>query len=221
MIHDSNTTQGEVRQFASISNRPANLTISQQGTDISYLATGEIGTITYSGEGDGQYNALRLNDLPSEFQLQLGETLSFNAPEGVGSVEVQISNASTPLTMDDDHARFWIDQNSGQASMSMKLSNLTSVILYPPSEEGALGVAGNSRLVMNRTGSSPFSVLLDDVSQRDDKFLGLSGRVHIDPLPANVEMFLPSSNNSDIITVPEFSEADGVLSLSFFLYGMI
>ena len=221
MIHDSNTTQGDVRQFASISNRPANLTISQQGTDISYLATGEIGTITYSGEGDGQYNALRLNDLPSEFQLQLGETLSFNAPEGVGSVEVQISNASTPLTMDDDHARFWIDQNSGQASMSMKLSNLTSVILYPPSEEGALGMAGNSRLVMNRTGSSPFSVLLDDVSQRDDKFLGLSGRVHIDPLPANVEMFLPSSNNSDIITVPEFSEADGVLSLSFFLSGMI
>ena len=98
LIHNSNSTDGEVRQFASISNRPENLTISQQGTDISYSATGEIGTITYSGEGNGQYNAMRLNDLPSQFDLQLGDTLSFSAPDGVGSVEVQISNATTPLT---------------------------------------------------------------------------------------------------------------------------
>ena len=37
MIHDSNTTQGDVRQFASISNRPANLTISQQ-EQISHIS---------------------------------------------------------------------------------------------------------------------------------------------------------------------------------------
>ncbi len=221
LIHNSNTTDGEVRQFASISNRPENLTISQQGTDISYSATGEIGTITYSGEGNGQYNAMRLNDLPSQFDLQLGDTLSFSAPDGVGSVEVQISNATTPLTMDGDHARFWTDQNSGEASMSLKLSNLTSVVLYPPEEQGAEGPRGNSQLVMNRTGSSPFSVLLDDVSERDDEFLGLTGRVYLDPLPANVTLSLPSSENSEIISVPEFGEADGVLSLSFFLSGMI
>ena len=221
MIHNSNTTDGEVRQFASISNRPQDLTISQQGANINYSSTGEIGTITYSGEGDGQYNALRLNDLPSEFQLQLGDTLAFVAPDGVGSVEVQISNATNPLTMNGDHARFWTNQNTGEASMSMKLSNLTSVILYPPQEEGASGEAGNSKMVMNRTGSSPFSVLLDDVSERDDEYLGLNGRIYLDPLPANVTFSLPSTNNSQLISVPEFSEADGVLSLSFFLSGMI
>lgn len=219
--HLQNTTDGDIKQFASISNRPENLTISQQGTDIIYSATGEIGTITYSGEGDGQYNALRLNDLPSQFELKLGDTLSFAAPDGVGSVEVQISNATTPLTMDGDHARFWLDQNSAEASMSLKLSNLTSIVLTPPEEPGALGQRGNSQLVMNRTGSSPFSVLLEDVSDREDKFLGLSGRVHLDPLPANVTLFLPSSEKADIISVPEFGEADGVLSLSFFLSGMI
>ncbi len=219
--HLENTTDGDIKQFASISNRPENLTISQQGTDIIYSATGEIGTITYSGEGDGQYNALRLNDLPSQFELKLGDTLSFAAPDGVGSVEVQISNATTPLTMDGDHARFWLDQNSAEASMSLKLSNLTSIVLTPPEEPGALGPRGNSQLVMNRTGSSPFSVLLEDVSDREDKFLGLSGRVHLDPLPANATLFLPSSEKADIISVPEFGEADGVLSLSFFLSGMI
>ena len=75
LTHFSNTTDGEVTQFASISNRPENLTISQQGSTITYSATGEIGTITYSGEGDGQYNALRLNELPSQFQLELGLSL--------------------------------------------------------------------------------------------------------------------------------------------------
>ncbi|MGB1475832.1 MAG: hypothetical protein ACPG73_06500 [Candidatus Poseidoniaceae archaeon] len=221
MRHFSNSTEGDVRQFASISNRPSNLTIAQQGSQITYTASDEIGTITYSGEGDGQYNALRLNGLPSQFELELGDTLAMSAPDGIGSIEVQISNASVPLTMDDDHARFWIDQVSGQASMSLRLSNLTSIVLNPPEEPGALGQRGNSELVMNRTGSSPFSVLLEDVSERDDKFLGLSGRIHIDPLPANVTLSLPSSENSDMITIPEFGDADGILALSFFLSGMI
>ena len=221
MRHFSNSTDGDVRQFASISNRPSNLTIAQQGSQITYTASDEIGTITYSGEGNGQYNALRLNGLPSEFELELGDTLAMSAPDGIGSIEVQISNASVPLTMDDDHARFWIDQVSGQASMSLRLSNLTSIVLSPPEEPGALGQRGNSELVMNRTGSSPFSVLLEDVSERSDKFLGLSGRIHLDPLPANVTLSLPSSENSDMITIPEFGDADGILALSFFLSGMI
>ena len=219
--HFENTTEGDVRQFASISNRPENLTISQQGTQISYTSTGEIGTITYSGEGNGQYNALRLIDLPSEFDLDLGDTLSFNAPNGVGAIEVQISNASTPITMDGDHARFLINQNEGEASMSFRLSNLTSVTLLPPEQPGAKSVAGNSKLIMNRTGSSPFSLLLEDVSDREDEFLGLSGRVYLDPLPANAELSLPSSENSEMITIPEFGQQDGILSLSFFLSGMI
>ena len=221
MRHFSNSTDGDVRQFASISNRPSNLTIAQQDSLITYSASDEIGTITYSGEGDGQYNALRLNGLPSQFELELGDTLAMSAPNGVDSIEVQISNASVPLTMDDDHARFWIDQISGQASMSLKLSNLTSIVLNPPQEPGAVGPRGNSQLVMNRTGSSPFSVLLEDVSDRSDKFLGLSGRIHLDPLPANVTLSLPSSENSDMITIPEFGDAEGILALSFFLSGMI
>ena len=219
--HFENTTDGDVQQFASISNRPENLTIAQQGSKISYSATGEIGTITYSGEGNGQYNALRLIDLPSEFDLELGDTLSLNAPAGIGAIEVQISNASTPLTMDDDHARFWINQNEAEASMSFRLSNLTSVYLLPPEQPGAVGVAGNSRLVMNRTGSSPFSMLLEDVSDRDDKFLGLNGKIFLDPLPANATLSLPSTENSEMITIPQFGQQDGILSLSFFLSGMI
>ena len=164
---------------------------------------------------------MRLNGLPSEFELELGDTLAMSAPNGVDSIEVQISNASVPLTMDDDHARFWIDQISGQASMSLKLSNLTSIVLNPPQEPGAVGSRGNSQLVMNRTGSSPFSVLLEDVSDRSDKFLGYQEEFTSILFQPNVTLSLPSSENSDMITIPEFGDAEGILALSFFLSGMI
>jgi hypothetical protein len=221
LAHNSNTTSGEIKQFATISNRPSNLTISQQGTDISYDASSDIGTITYSGEGEGQYNALRLIDLPSKFELQLGDELGFQAEGGVGAIEVQISNASIPLTMDGDHARFWVDQNSAEASMSLRISNLTNVQLFPPDEPGANGPTGNSKLLMNRSQSSQFGILLEDLSVRDDEFLGMNGRIFLDPLPRNVEFSIPTSNKSSIIQVPEFGEKEGILSLSFFLSGMI
>ncbi|GIR67163.1 MAG: hypothetical protein CM15mP71_3890 [Candidatus Poseidoniales archaeon] len=85
--------------------------------------------------------------------------------------------------MDDDHARFWIDQVSGQASMSLRLSNLTSIALNP---RGARLGQRQQRTGDNRTGSSPFSGTAGGCKRKGDKFLGLSGRIHIDPLPANV-----------------------------------
>jgi hypothetical protein len=219
--HIANSTDGEVKQFATISNRPLNLTITQIDSIINYQASGDIGTITYSGEGDGQYNALRLTDLPSQFTLELGDTLGFYASEGVGAVEVQISNATEPLTMNGDHLRFWVDENNAEASMSFKISNITRVNLFPPDEPGASGPTGNSRFEMERIGSSPFSVLLEDQSIREDEFLGMTGRAHFEPLPANITFSLPSSKKSTIIKIPEFGQANGVLSLSFFLGGMI
>jgi len=219
--HSSGTTEGKVRQFATISNRPDTLLINQIGTNIYYTASGPIGTITYSGEGDGQYNALRLVGLPSEFSLELGDTLGFTAEQGVDEIVVQISNATEPLTMDGDHIRFWVDENSGEASMSMRISDITRINQYPPDEPGSRGTSGNSRFEMERTGSSPFGILLEDVSVREDEFMGLSGRAHLNPLPANISFSLPTSQNSQVIQIPDFGESNGVLSLSFFLGGMI
>ena len=219
--HFNNTTEGNVRQFASISNRPSNLTITQINTTINYISTGDIGSITYSGEGGGQYNALRLVDLPKQFTLQLGDTLGFIAPDGVGAIEVQISNATIPMTMDDDHLLFSVNENMAEASMSLRISNITRVNLFPPDEPGERGPSGNSNFELERIGSAPFNVLIEDSSIRSDEFLGLNGRAYFDPLPANISFSLPTSQNSNLIDIPEFGDTDGILSLSFFLSGMI
>ena len=47
------------------------LEIIQSGTSIEYLSSGKINSITYSGEGDGQFNALRLIELGEQFSIDL------------------------------------------------------------------------------------------------------------------------------------------------------
>ena len=73
---------------------------------------------------------------------------------------------------------------------------------------------------MNRTGSSPFSVLLEDVSERR-RILRPLWKNSPDPLPANLTLSLPLQITQISFRSPEFGDADGILALSFFLSGMI
>ena len=57
---------------------------------------------------------------------------------------------------------------------------------------GAIGPEGNSRLELVRSSSAVFNILLEDESQYDDSFLGMNGRIHINPLPANITIAVPS-----------------------------
>ena len=159
---ETGTLDGSLKQFAIISNRPASLEIIQSGTSIEYLSSSKINSITYSGEGDGQFNALRLIELGEQFSIDLGETLSFVSVEPVSAIEVQISNATTPLTMDGDHVRFWVNESLQEASLSARISNITEIHQYPPLQEGADGLLGNNRIEMKRSGSKPFGIIIDD-----------------------------------------------------------
>ena len=57
----------------------------------------------------------------------LGDTVGYVADGPMESIQVQMTNASTPLTMDGDHVRFWVDEDTAEASLSMKLSDITSI----------------------------------------------------------------------------------------------
>lgn len=221
LLHETGTLDGSLKQFAIISNRPASLEIIQSGTSIEYLSSSKINSITYSGEGDGQFNALRLIELGEQFSIDLGETLSFVSVEPVSAIEVQISNATTPLTMDGDHVRFWVNESLQEASLSARISNITEIHQYPPLQEGADGLLGNNRIEMKRSGSKPFGIIIDDQTLREDPFRGLSGIGSIDPLPANLSFSVPNTNDSDILKVPDFGQDSGILALSFFLGELI
>ena len=58
---------------------------------------------------------------------------------------------------------------------------------------------------------------MEDVSNYDDPFLGLNGMMRLEPLPANLEIVLPSDLDSSGLEIPDFGEGEGVEALSFFL----
>ena len=215
--HSGSNFENVTAQSAMISNRPAFLSVVQDPAKLVYSASEPIGTITYGGEQGAQRNAIRLEGLPAEFQLNLGDNVGFQAETPITSIMVQMTNATTPLTMDGDHFRFWVDADSAQASLSAKISNVQSVQRYSPIDPNSTGPEGSARYALQRQVSAPFSISMEDVSNYEDPFLGLNGMMRLEPLPANLEILLPSDLDSSGLEIPDFSQGEGVEALSFFL----
>ncbi len=219
--HHGTVFDDAVQQSATVSNRPSSFSVVQTDSELSYSASTPIGTITYGGTSGEQRNAIRLAGLPASFSILLGDTIGYVASEPMDSIQIQMTNASQPLTMDGDHFRYWVDENNGEASLSAQISNVTSLQRLSPLVPSAIGPEGNSRIQLLRSSSSPFNVLMEDVSIYDDPFLGLNGKARLDPLPANITMAYPSSVDSTNLQLPDFGDGEGIEAVSFFLGDLV
>jgi hypothetical protein len=219
--HEDGDLNNAIKQSAMVSNRPAQFNILQQAESLQYQASEPIGTITYGGQSGEQRNAIRLSGLPSTFALVLGDTVGYVADGPMESIQVQMTNATTPLTMDGDHVRFWVNEDTAEASLSLKLSDITSIERLSPLVPGSLGPEGNSEVRLVRSSSSPFGVSFEDKSTHENPFKGLNGQVYFDPLPANISLTLPSDVDSDGLELPTFGEEEGIEALSFFLGDLV
>jgi len=221
ILHDDGDLLSSNQQSATLSNRPSTFNVTQTSEALTYSASVPIGTITYGGNGDGQRNAIRLSGLPSSFQLILGDTIGYVASTPMDLIEVQLTNATQPLTMDGDHFRFWVNETNGETSLSTAISDVTSIRRLSPLDPGASGPEGNSRIELIRADSSPMNILLEDETDYEDKFKGMNGRITIDPLPANIIVAYPSDVDSTGLELPTFDEGNGVQALSFFLGDLV
>ena len=147
----------------------------------------------------------------------LGDTVGYVANAPMDAIQIQMTNASTPVTMDGDHMRFWVNEDTAEASLSVQLSDITSIQRLSPLVPGSSGPEGNSQVQLVRSSSSPFSVSFEDETVHSDPFLGLNGMVSFDPLPANISLTLPSEVDSEGLELPTFGEEEGIEALSFFL----
>ena len=221
LLHNDGDLVSANQQSATLSNRPSTFNVTQTAEALTYSASAPIGTITYGGNDEQQRNAIRLNGLPSSFQITLGDTVGYVASTPMESIEVQLTNATQPLTMDGDHFRFWVNETSGEASLSTAISDVTSLRRLSPLTPGSSGPEGNSRIELIRASSVPMNVLLEDVSPHLDSFKGMNGRIAIDPLPANITVAYPSGVDSSGLELPTFDDGDGVQALSFFLGDLV
>ncbi|MBT4070144.1 MAG: hypothetical protein HOL72_00280 [Euryarchaeota archaeon] len=219
--HHGGDLENAVQQSATVSNRPSSFSVIQTADELSYSASTPIGTITYGGTSGDQRNAIRLAGLPATFSILLGDTIGYYATEPMDSIQIQMTNASQPLTMDGDHFRYWVDDNNGEASLSAQISNVTSLQRLSPLVPSSSGPEGNSRIQLLRSSSSPFNIMMEDVSVYDDPFLGMNGKARLDPLPANITMAYPSSVDSTSLQLPDFGDGEGIEALSFFLGDLV
>ncbi|MED6338019.1 MAG: hypothetical protein VYC12_03220, partial [Candidatus Thermoplasmatota archaeon] len=195
--------------------------IIQTSSALTYQASEPIQSITYGGKSPSQQNSIQLNGLPSDFTLTLGDTLGYTGNQPIESIIIQLTNASEPKTMDGDHFRFWIDQDTAEASMSLKISDIISLTRFSPQVPDAVGPEGNSQIEMIRSQSSPFYIMFEDESQYEDEFLGMNGKAILQPLPSNISVEFPSTVDSSSLELPSFDEGEGIESLSFFLGDLV
>ena len=219
--HNDGDQANAITQSAMVSNRPDTLKIIQTSSALTYQASEPIQSITYGGKSPAQQNSIQLNGLPSDFSLTLGDTLGYTGNQPIESIIIQLTNASEPKTMDGDHFRFWIDQDTAEASMSLKISDIISITRFSPQVPDAVGPEGNSQIEMVRSQSSPFYIMFEDESQYEDQFLGMNGKAILQPLPSNISVEFPSTVDSSSLELPSFDEGEGIESLSFFLGDLV
>ncbi|MCS5538192.1 MAG: hypothetical protein NZ770_08800, partial [Candidatus Poseidoniaceae archaeon] len=193
--HDSGTLDGQM-QNAHISDRPQNIRMEQTSEHVIYDADSNIGTITYTASEGKQRNALRLESLPSNFEILLGDELGYRSIEPLGAIHLQITNATAPTTMSGDHIHFWMDKDINEATLSGRLSNITQISRVSPEFEGASGKEGNGHVILERSSASRLDILMRDESSHSDPYLGFNASIRLDPLPASVGFDYPSEVSS-------------------------
>jgi len=174
--------------------------------------------MTYVGLDGNQRQGANIHDMPAEFIFEFGEQTSFIAETPISTVEVQISNASEPVTMTGDHFLFHHDSINETSTISTRLTGIKELGWISPIEEGALGASGRGTAFLKSAGDRPMSINIDNAPTADSS--GLSALALIDPLPSHLSVEIPTGkDNSSELVLPEFNSTKGLSGVAFFIGG--
>ena len=156
--------------------------------------------------------------MPAEFIFEFGEQTSFIAETPISTVEVQITNASEPITMTGDHFLFHHDSINETSTISTRLTGIKELGWISPIEEGALGSSGRGTAFLKSAGDRPMSINIDNAPTADSS--GLSALALIDPLPSHLSVEIPTGNDGGSeLVLPEFNSTKGLSGAAFFIGG--
>jgi hypothetical protein len=174
--------------------------------------------MTYVGLDGNQKQGANIHDMPAEFIFEFGEQTSFIAETPISTVEVQITNASEPITMTGDHFLFHHDSINETSTISTRLTGIKELGWISPIEEGALGSSGRGTAFLKSAGDRPMSINIDNAPTADSS--GLSALALIDPLPSHLSVEIPTGNDGGSeLVLPEFNSTKGLSGAAFFIGG--
>ncbi len=216
--HDSNSIENISFQSLHLSDIPNNISIEIDADSLIYNANEGIELITYVGLDGEQRQGANIHDMPAEFTFNFGEETSFIAETPISTVEVQISNASEPITMTGDHFLFHHDSIDETSTISTRLTGIQELGWIPPIEEGASGSTGRGTAFLKSAGDRPMSINIDNAPTADSS--GLSALALISPLPSRLSVEVPTGNTeSSGLVLPEFDSSQGLSGVAFFIGG--
>ena len=154
MSHDNGTMDGSSIHLVRISSIPDSIEMTVLPGQMSWSSSTEIEEITYIGKDENHVQAIRMSGIPTNFDMEVSDSFSWNASSPMSSVEIQISNHSNPGTMDGDHFLYLHDGPTDTAYMSARMTNISRaayLIADTDSDPEAL-----DRIELHIDGSLPF-----------------------------------------------------------------
>lgn len=216
--HPSGLLEGASYQSLTLSDIPDNLSTYITPEGMEYTASTSIDSIVYAGLDGTQRQAAHIFGVPDSFTTTFGTDTSWSSSTPISTIEVQISNASEPVTMTGDHFLFHHDPVSETSTISVRLTGLSEVGWIEPAEEGASGPAGRGTAYMSVSGDRQLSINVDQAPTQDND--PLSVLASIDPLPSSVSVGIPTGVEAgSTLAVPEFNISNGVSGIAFFISG--
>ena len=216
--HPSESIVNFSHHAISFSDLPNELSITISADSLHYSASSIIDTISYTGNEGNQYQAANIIDLPANFVQTFGNTVSWSSDTPITTIEAQISNSSTPVTMSGDHFLFHNNPANNQVSLSSRISGLKEVGWIEPQEEGAEGLAGMGTAYLNIANPNTMLFSVEKAPTNfDDK---LSVKAEINPLPSSVSLKIPTGvNEGPSLIIPEFNTSQGLSGIASFIGG--
>jgi len=217
--HESGLLTTDTFQTVGISNQPASLDLIISGGNISWNSDSGLSEILYAGASGLQQQVILIEQFPQNFTMETGSSVSWEGETAIGSITIQMGNATEMKTMDGDHFMFWQNADDNEASLSARISGIQSVQYSEPTIEGASGKDGMPAVKLLSDGGENLGLILRDETDWDDPTKGINGEILISPLPSNLEISIPPSNGENQLPMPNLSTESGLAGVGFFLAG--
>lgn len=219
--HDAGTMENSSIHLVKISSLPDSIEITVLPGSMSWNSSDEIEEIIYIGKDRNHRQAVRMRGIPTSFEMEVAESFSWNASSPMSSVEIQISNHSSPSTMDGDHFLYNYDGPTDTAYLSARITNVSQAAYLVGDTD--LDPEALDRVELRVDGSLPFRSSIEHIpALGSPDTRGLHVRTLFDPMPGVIGLDVPRADNIDgpEILIPEFNTSQGLQGLASFMDGM-